>query len=124
MSKYRARKTEIDGIKFDSKKEGRRYEELKLLERAGEIKNLQLQPRFTLQENFKYQGKTERKITYIADFMYEEKKGQVVVEDVKSEITKTPLYRVKRKLFLKKYGDKYAFIEVMWGEEWEDQELI
>ena len=124
MSKYNARKTIIDGIKFDSKKEAGRYKELKLLERAGEIKNLQLQPRFTLQESFIYQGKTERKITYIADFMYEEKNGEVVVEDVKSEITKTPLYRVKRKLFLKRYGDKYTFIEVMWGKEWEDQELI
>ena len=113
MSKYNARKTIVDGIKFDSRKEARRYKELKLLERAGEIKNLQLQPRFTLQESFKYQGKTERKIEYVADFMYEEKDGQVVVEDVKSEPTKTPLYRVKRKLFLKRYGDKYKFIEVI-----------
>ena len=113
MSKYKARKTIIDGIQFDSKKEANRYCELNLLESAGEIKNLQLQPRFTLQESFKYQGKKERKIEYVADFMYEENDGQVVVEDVKSEPTKTPLYRVKRKMFLKRYGDKYKFIEVM-----------
>lgn len=109
MSKYNARKTIVDGIKFDSRKEARRYKELKLLERAGEIKNLQLQPRFTLQESFKYQGKTERKISYVADFMYLDKDGQVVVEDTKGYRTQT--YKLKRKLFLKKYGDKYKFIE-------------
>ena len=111
--KYNSKKTIVDGITFDSRKEAGRYSELKLLEKAGEIKNLQLQPRFTLQESFKYQGKAERKIEYIADFQYEEKDGQIIVEDVKSEITKTPLYRVKRKLFLKKYGEQIKFIEVM-----------
>ena len=110
--KYNSKKTIVDGITFDSRKEAGRYSELKLLEKAGEIKDLQLQPRFILQESFKYQGKTERKIEYIADFQYEEN-GRIIVEDVKSEITKTPLYRVKRKLFLKRYGDKYTFIEVM-----------
>ena len=109
LSKYNARKTIIDGIKFDSKKEAGRYKELKLLEKAGEIKNLQLQPRFTLQESFKYQGKTERKITYIADFMYEEKNGQVVVEDTKGY--RTDVYKIKRKMFLKRYSEKYKFIE-------------
>ena len=109
MTKYRARKTIIDGIQFDSKKEANRYCELNLLESAGEIKNLQLQPRFILQESFKYQGKTERKIEYVADFMYEEKDGQVVVEDTKGY--RTDVYKLKRKLFLKKYGDKYKFIE-------------
>lgn len=109
MTKYRARKTTIDGIQFDSKKEANRYCELNLLESAGEIKYLQLQPRFTLQESFKYQGKTERKIEYVADFMYEEKDGQVVVEDTKG--FKTDVYKLKRKLFLKKYGDMYKFIE-------------
>ena len=112
-NKYNATKITIDGIKYDSKKEAARGQELKMLERAGIIKDLQLQPEFTLQESFKYQGKTERKITYIADFMYEEKNGQIVVEDVKSEITKTPVYRVKRKLFLKKYGEQIKFIEVI-----------
>lgn len=109
MSKYNARKTIVDGVKFDSRKEARRYKELKLLERAGEIKNLQLQPRFTLQESFKYQGKTERKISYIADFSYLNKDGKIVVEDTKGYRTET--YKLKRKLFLKKYGDMYKFIE-------------
>ena len=111
-NKYGAVKTESNGRTYDSKKEAERASELKILEEAGVIKDLQEQPRFTLQESFKYQGKTERKIEYIADFQYEEN-GRIIVEDVKSEITKTPLYRVKRKLFLKRYGDKYTFIEVM-----------
>lgn len=109
MSKYNARKTIVDGIKFDSKKEAGRYKELKLLEKAGEIKNLQLQPKFTLQESFKHQGKIERKITYIADFMYEEKNGEIVVEDTKGY--RTDVYKIKRKMFLKIYGDKFKFIE-------------
>ena len=50
--------------------ESRRYKELKLLERAGEISNLKLQPRFLLQDSFKKNGKTYRKIEYVADFMY------------------------------------------------------
>ena len=68
MSKYRNRKTIHDGITFDSKGEANRYCELKILERAGEISDLTLQPKFTLQESFKKNGKTHRAITYIADF--------------------------------------------------------
>ena len=48
-SKYKAKKTIIDGITFDSKSEAKRYEELKLLQRGGAIQNLSLQPRFMLQ---------------------------------------------------------------------------
>lgn len=70
MNKYGNRKVVIDGIKFDSQKEGNRYCELKLLQRAGEISNLQLQPKFVLQEGFKKKGKTYQAITYYADFMY------------------------------------------------------
>lgn len=70
MNKYYNKPTVIDGIKFDSKKEAQHYMELKLLQRAGEISNLELQPRFLLQEGFKKNGKTYRKIEYIADFAY------------------------------------------------------
>lgn len=70
MAKYRNKKVQIDMYLFDSIAESRRYKELALLERAGEIKDLQLQPRFLLQESFKKNGKTYRKIEYIADFMY------------------------------------------------------
>jgi hypothetical protein len=110
-SKYRSKKVVVDGIKFDSKKEARRYQELKLLERAGAIKALELQPIFLLQDKFRYDNKGYRKIEYIADFKYIDKDGNVVVEDVKSEGTATPVYKIKKKLFLKKYGDKYKFFE-------------
>lgn len=102
MSKYRAKKTEIDGIKFDSKKEARRYTELKLLEHNGDIENLTLQPRFLLQEGFRKNGKTYRKIEYVADFMYQQE-GKLIVEDVKG--IKTDVYKLKQKLFEKRYQD-------------------
>lgn len=108
--KYHNKKTEVDGYTFDSKKEARRYSELKLLESAGEIVNLQLQPKFLLQDSFKYDGKTMRKIEYIADFRYVEN-GKDVVEDVKSPITrKHPVYSIKKKLLLKKYP-QITFLE-------------
>lgn len=68
--KYKNKKTQVDMYVFDSIAESRRYKELALLEKAGEIKDLQLQPRFLLQESFKKNGKTYRKIEYVADFMY------------------------------------------------------
>jgi hypothetical protein len=70
MSKYNNKKTQIDMYVFDSILESKRYKQLALLEKAGEIKELKLQPRFLLQESFKKNGKTHRKIEYIADFMY------------------------------------------------------
>lgn len=109
-SKYNAKKTELDGIKFDSKFEAEHYASLKLLERAGVIQNLKLQPRFLLQEGFKYQGHRERKIEYVADFQYE-RDGKTIVEDAKG--FKTDIYKLKRKLFLYKYGDKVEFKEVL-----------
>lgn len=108
MTKYNSRKTEVDGITFDSKKEADRYCELKLLQKAGVVKKLALQPRFTLQEAFHCDGNWYRKVEYVADFMYEED-GEVIVEDVKG--LKTDVYKLKKKLFLKQYGDKYTFRE-------------
>lgn len=102
MNKYYNRKVIIDGIKFDSIAEGNRYKELKLLERAGKISNLELQPKFILQENFKKNGRTYRKIEYIADFIYEEN-GQVIVEDTKG--VETDVFKLKHKLFEYKYPD-------------------
>lgn len=102
MSKYHNKKIIIDGYEFDSIAESRRYQELKLLERAKEIKELQLQPKFLLQEAFKKNGKTYRKIEYIADFSYIEN-GKVIVEDVKGMETKE--FKIKRKLFEHKYID-------------------
>lgn len=110
-SKYKAKKTTVDGIKFDSKREANRYCELKLLEKAKEIRDLELQPRFLLQDKFKDRnGKTHRKIEYVADFMYVDKAGRNVVEDVKGVLT--DVYKIKKKMFLKKYDDKYEFREI------------
>ena len=110
-SKYNARKTIVDGITFDSKKEARRYKELKLQEKLEIISHLQLQPKFRLLDGFKYNGETIRPINYFADFSYIDAEGNEVVEDVKSKATKTPVYSIKKKLFLNKYGERYLFIE-------------
>lgn len=104
MNKFHAKKTEIDGIVFDSKHEAERYMELKLLERGRAISDLTLQPSFVLQEGYTSpSGKKVRPITYIADFMYTEG-GKTVVEDAKSPATKTQVYRLKKKIFEYKYG--------------------
>lgn len=99
--KFNAKKTELDGITFDSKAEAKRYSELKLLKRAGEIEALSLQPRFVLQEGYiSGEGKRVRPITYIADFAYIDKKtGKTIVEDVKG--MRTSVYKLKKKLFEK-----------------------
>ncbi len=100
--KYRNKKTTIDDIAFASKGEANRYCELKLLERAGLISDLQLQPKFELQPKFKKDGKTIRAINYIADFQYIEN-GQIVVEDFKGVITKE--FAIKKKMFEYRYRD-------------------
>lgn len=72
-SKYNNEKTEVDGIIFDSKKEARYYETLKILKRAGEIKDFSLQPEFIIQEGFTTDyGEKVRPIKYIADFKVEQ----------------------------------------------------
>lgn len=98
-SKYGNKKTEIDGIVFDSKHEGQRYAELKLLERAGEIRDLMLQVPFELIPAQKIAGKTvERAVKYVADFVYYDKDGNLVVEDAKG--MKTDAYKLKKKMML------------------------
>lgn len=126
-SKYGARKTVVDGITFDSKKEANRYRELKLLEKAGEICCLRLQVPFELipaqyektgeiYTKGKNKGKPkrgkciEKAVTYIADFVYYNSDATVrTVEDVKG--MRTPVYIIKRKLFRWRYPD-YEFREV------------
>lgn len=77
MSKYKNIKVMVDGIKFDSKAEARRYAELKLMEDTGHIKELKLQPKFELQPKYKNnKGETIRAITYKADFSYIETHSQ------------------------------------------------
>lgn len=100
MNKYRNKKVIVDGEEFDSKKEGNRYKELKLLLKEGKISNLELQPRFLLQDGFKKNGRTFRKIEYIADFKYIEN-GKTIVEDVKG--MQTDVFKIKHKIFEKVY---------------------
>lgn len=103
-SKYKAIKTVVDGITFDSRKEGRRYRELRLLEQAGVIEDLYLQPHFLIQEAYSKNGRAVRKIEYIADFSYYDlERKKFVVEDVKG--LKTDVYRLKKKIFEYKYPD-------------------
>lgn len=108
MSKYNSRKTVVNGIPFDSRKEAARYQELMLMLAAGEIKDLKLQPEFTIQEAFKTpEGEAVRPVKYRADFSYlkrmengTEWRWEPVVEDVKGYRTKD--YEIKRKLMLGK----------------------
>lgn len=96
VAKYRNRKTVVDGITFDSVKEARRYGELKRLERAGEIRGLELQPRFPIIVN------GIKVCEYRADFDYYNAAGNQIVEDVKG--FKTPIYNLKKKLMRAVYG--------------------
>lgn len=100
--KYGNIKTELDGIMFDSRKEANYYATLKVREKAGEINDLILQPRFLLQESFDKNGQHYRKIEYIADFQYTEA-GRTIVVDTKGK--RTDVYKLKRKLFEKRYPD-------------------
>ena len=96
--------TKRNGIKFDSKKEAGRYDELMTLLRAGEIDNLKLQPQFTLQESYMTEeGERVRAIRYVADFSYTQG-GEFVVEDVKSKATATAQYKMKKKMMREKFG--------------------
>jgi len=101
VSKYRNIKTEIDGIKFDSKKEGKRYKELLILEQAKVIQDLRLQVPYQLIQPMKINGQHQRAILYIADFVYKQD-GKEIIEDVKG--MRTDVYRIKRRLMKQVHG--------------------
>lgn len=105
--KYHNTKMIVDGIKFDSKLEAKRYEQLKELEKAGRITGLELQPCFELVPAFEKNGKKWRRTVYKADFKYilcEDDK--TIIEDVKgSEAVITRVFMLKQKLFEYKYPD-------------------
>lgn len=104
MNKYGNKKVIVDGIEFDSKLEAKRYIELKLLQRAKEIKDLHMQVTFELQPSYKKNNKVIRAINYVADFVYYDvKKGKTIVEDTKGY--KTEIYKLKKKIFEYKYPD-------------------
>lgn len=96
--KYNAKPVTIDGYRFASTGESRRYAELKLMERAKEISHLTLQPVFTIDIN----GCPICKV--ILDFSYLNKEGIRIYEDVKSGPTNTALSKIKRKMVCAAYN--------------------
>ena len=106
-SKYNAKKTVINGEKFDSKKEAGRWQTLQGMEQLGAISGLQRQVRFELipKQLDPATGRVrERACTYVADFVYYDADGKQIVEDSKGMKKKTPEYIIKRKLMLERYG--------------------
>lgn len=104
--KFGNKKVVLEGATFDSRKEARRYRELQILERTGEISELQTQFAFVLAESVKFKSEARRKpaLRYFADFVYQAK-GQLVVEDVKSVATrKKDSYRIKKHLMMSVHG--------------------
>lgn len=112
-TKYHNKKVKIGDMVFDSRKEARRYNELVLLQRAGEISDLKRQVeielipnQYIIEERYSKSGKRlkdkmillERKVCYVADFVYKDKDGMEIVEDTKG--IKTPDYILKRKMLL------------------------
>ena len=122
-SKYNSEKVVLDGITFDSKDEMKYYEALKTRRAKGEIQNFELQPKFTLIEGFKKDGKTYRPITYTPDFTVYHNDDTVEYVDVKGMTTQQGEMRIKlfhwryRDLKLSivarnlKHGDQYGFID-------------
>lgn len=107
MTKYRAKACTVDGIRFHSQREAARYLDLRLLEKAGEIKELELQPEFPLYASCELPIVPERdplKLgVYRGDFRYiDARNGEEIVEDVKG--FKTPLYKWKKKHVEAQYG--------------------
>lgn len=117
-SKYGSRKQTVSGTTFDSRKEARRFQELRLLEQAGQISDLRLQVKYQLippqrapsievyksgpNKGRRKPGKlVEKECSYIADFVYVQD-GETVVEDAKGY--RTDVYIIKRKLMLERYG--------------------
>lgn len=105
-NKYHNIKTVVDGITFDSKKEARRYQEIKLMERAGIISGFIRQPKFVLQDKFTTrEGVKEQAITYKADFAikFKDKSIWTIWEVKGGNATRTDDYELRRKMFLKRY---------------------
>lgn len=119
-SKYNAKKVEIDGIRFDSVKESRRFLELKAMQEAEVISDLRRQVKYVLipaqrepetvgKRGGKIKGKLlERECSYVADFVYKDSQGNTIVEDVKGYRGggAYEIFKIKRKLMLYVHGIK------------------
>lgn len=108
-SKYNAARTVVDGITFASKAEAKRFAELRILERAGIISGLRCQERYPLHARHITTGQVHLVGHYVTDFLYYDKHGQRVAEDVKG--MKTPLYRWKKRHVEAQYGIKIVEIK-------------
>ena len=106
-NKFKAMKVELDGMTFDSKKEHRRYIELKAMQQRSEIRDLKHHTKFELAPKTKIEGEKRAKpaLRYFADFTYYRSTGEFVVEDVKSVATKeSTVYKMKRHMMLAIHG--------------------
>ena len=115
-NKYHNSAVIVDGVSFQSRKEARRWRELKLMESAGMIHGLTRQKKFVLipaqrepdtvgKRGGKHKGKLiEREVAYYADYSYYDKEGNEIVEDVKSPATRTKDYILKRKMMMYVHG--------------------
>lgn len=115
--KYRNIPITVNGIKFDSKAEYKRFVELESLQKAGKISNLQMQKDFELQPSFQdNQGEKRRSIKYIADFVYKENEA-IIVEDLKSKITaEDSTYIIKKKMLLWLFKREEEYVNYQFKE--------
>jgi len=115
--KYRNIPITVNGIKFDSKAEYKRFVQLELLQKAGKISNLQMQKDFELQPSFQdNQGEKRRSIKYIADFVYKENEA-IIVEDLKSKITaEDSTYIIKKKMLLWLFKREEEYVNYQFKE--------
>ncbi|MGG4155720.1 DUF1064 domain-containing protein [Peribacillus muralis] len=106
VSKYGNKKVTLDGHTFDSKAEAKYYEQLKWSQLHNQILFFRIQPRYLLQAAFMKNGKTFRKIEYVADFEIHNLDGSIEIIDVKG--VETEAFKIKRKLFEKIYPHKLS----------------
>jgi hypothetical protein len=124
MSKYKSQKIVIDGYTFDSKVEAKYYEQLKEAKAKGMIQSFELQPQYELIKKFTdAEGKKHRAIKYKADFAVYQFDGSVWVIDIKGMATETA--KLKRKMFLSKYGYSYKLKWLVWYKgEWKEYDEV
>lgn len=110
-SKYGNKKVELEGHIFDSKSEARYFKELQLRQKVGDISFFRLQPKYQVMPGFEKGGKKHQAIHYIADFEIHHLDGSIEVVDVKSEGTITQVFRIKEKLFHRKFPHKLTLVK-------------
>lgn len=103
FNKFGNKKTTIDGITFDSRMESKFYEFAKQLKADGKIKDFEMQKAYEIFPAFKKNGKSWRRIDYVADFVIYHFDGRIEVIDVKG--VETDVFKIKHKLFEYKYPD-------------------